>query len=100
LNNHKHVVFYSDEASTINHQIGEYIDPNFWHPPHMAAGDSESNSYYSGAHPHSIHDLSRRTSVSFLIINFQLLIFNQLTILSLTIFRQGKMSNLIQFLKA
>jgi hypothetical protein len=48
----------------------------------MAAGDSESNSYYSGAHPHSIHDLSRRTSVSFLIRIFQLLIFNQLTILT------------------
>lgn len=55
--------FLSDETSTINHQIGEYIDPNFWHPPHLA-GDNESNSYYSGAHPHSIHDLSRRTSVS------------------------------------
>lgn len=49
---------FSDEASTINHQIGEYIAYN------LAAGDSESNSYYSGAHPHSIHDLSRRTSVS------------------------------------
>lgn len=55
----------SDETSTINHQIGECIDPNFWHPPHLA-GDNESNSYYSGAHPHSIHDLSRRTSVSFM----------------------------------
>jgi hypothetical protein len=52
--------FFSDETSTINHQIG---DPNFWHPP-PSAGDNESNSYYSGAHPHSIHDLSRRTSVS------------------------------------
>jgi len=54
---------FSDETSTINHQIGDYIDPNFWHPPHLA-GDNESNSYYSGAHPHSIHDMSRRTSVS------------------------------------
>lgn len=53
---------FSDETSTINHQIGEYIDPNFWHPPNLA-GDNESNSYYSGAQPHSINDLSRRTSV-------------------------------------
>jgi hypothetical protein len=51
----------SDETSTINHQIGEYIDPNFWHPPHLA-GDNESNSYYSGAHSHS-NDATRRTSV-------------------------------------
>lgn len=54
----------SDETSTVNHQIGEYIDPNFWHPPH-GAGDNESNSYFPGAHPHSSNDLSRRTSVSF-----------------------------------
>lgn len=64
-NKHDNFFIHSDETSTINHQIGEFIDPNLWHPP---PGDNESNSYYSGAHPHSIHDLSRRTSVRFKII--------------------------------
>ena len=52
---------YSDETSTINHQI-ECIDSNnaFWHPPH----DMENNSYYSSGHPHS--NQSRRASVSFI----------------------------------
>lgn len=67
----------SDETSTVNHQIGEYIDPNFWHPH---SGDNESNSYYSGAHPHSIHDLSRRTSVSwFMRVSTPDLIYNQMS---------------------
>lgn len=44
----------SDEGTSVNHQINDYIDPNFWHP-------SGEGGYYSGPH-------ERRTSVSFITI--------------------------------
>lgn len=40
----------SDEGTSVNHQINDYTDPNFWHP-------SGEGGYYSGPH-------ERRTSVS------------------------------------